>query len=288
MRIITAFLIIAAIMLFTSCEKPLSQFEATDSEAIFNVVLIDNNRVAELDILTATVPDTLTFISDPDTLTPIFWHDIDSTFEDFEPVISSEPVETEVGLFYEANVDYLITWFGTLNIFRFNNDADSLERYDKEFTLIGSREATCLKMGSTNYRRGWVLTSIGDAEFHSPTGEAQFFDYLYYHAQSNPDSVFEFGSRSLNDLVSFELGAQMRLKFDYNDSLYQPIVHIPSDIYYYRLAEPQVDPLGGFQVVLEMPAVDRIFGQLKFLLINIGDFSDDYAAQGYSYNYQIQ
>jgi hypothetical protein len=175
-----------------------------------------------------------------------------------------------------------------LHILKYNNAADSLERYERAFSLTGTREAVCLKMGSTSRRRGWVLTSIGDAIFRSSPGAPAFFDYLYYHAGSKPDSVFEFGSRSLNDLVSFNHGEELRLQFDYPDTSYRPIIFVPYNTYYYRRETAEADSSGGYKVVFNLPTVINLYGQLKFLLVNIDAASESYEAAGYSYNYRVQ
>jgi len=274
-------------ILFCSCDEPLSQTEATDNEAIYNVVLIDNYRVADLDIIPPDIPDTTEYLENPDTVNPIYWNKIEQTEEDLDIIISDQPVETEVGSFYQAEVTYTKTWSGNFNIIRYNNNADSLERFSKEFSLTGIREAICLKMGSTSQRRGWVLTSIGDAEFISSTEEPRFLDYLYYFSGSSSDSVFNFGSRSLNDLISFNLGEEVTIRFDLISDLDKLIMHVPVDNYNYQLAEFQPDPSGGYKAIFNMPSV-RLYGQLIFLVINAGDVSEDYLARGFSYNYKTQ
>jgi len=286
MRTSILMLVILSIM-FCSCDEPLSQLEATDNEAIYNVILVDNYRVGDLEIIPSDIPDTTSYIENPDTANILYWHKIEQTEEDFDIVISDQPVETEVGSFYQAEATYMKTWSGIFNIIRYNNNADSLERFSKDFALTGIREAICLKMGSTNQRRGWVLTSIGDAEFISPAAEPRFLDYLYYFSGSSSDSIFDFGSRSLNDLICFNTGEEVTITFDLLGDLDELIMHEPTDNYYYQLSEPQPDPSGGYRVVFNMPSV-RLNGQLKFLVINVGDISEDYLARGFCYNYKTQ
>jgi len=274
-------------ILFCSCDKPLSPMEATDNEAIYNVVLIDYYRVGDLEIIPSDIPDTTEYIENPDPVNPIYWHKIEQTEEDLDIIISDQPVETEVGSFYQAEVTYTKTWSGNFNIIRYNNNADSLERFSKEFVLTGIREAVCLKMGLTNHRRGWCLTSIGDAEFTSLTPEPRFLDYLYYFSGSSSDSVFDFGSRSLNDLIVFNTGEEVTIRFDLISDLDELIMHVPVDNYNYQSAEFQPEPSGGYKTIFNMPSVS-LYGQLKFLVINAGDVSEDYLARGFSYNYKTQ
>jgi len=69
-------LVILSIM-FCSCDEPLSQLEATDNEAIYNVILVDNYRVGDLEIIPSDIPDTTSYIENPDTANILYWHKIE-------------------------------------------------------------------------------------------------------------------------------------------------------------------------------------------------------------------
>lgn len=197
-------LIAVALLLACVGDKPLSPNEATDEEAIFNVLMIDNGRISELAILPASIPDTLAFIANPDSEQPLYWHVVDSTLDDFRVLFSDQPVQSPVGLVNQANVNMTKTWQGTFNILRYNDEADSLERYSKEFTLTGTRSAVCQQWGQTSQRRGWLLTAIGHARFVSPGSGYTFLNNLAYDSDSNDESIFHTGTMALEDIIRFD------------------------------------------------------------------------------------
>lgn len=286
--LIIAFTVIAALF---NCvgDKPVSSFEATDEEAIFNVMLIDNNRISSLEILPTDEPDTLGFMESPDTLHPLYWHNVVETEEDFEVIILDHLVETDIGMVYQANVTYMQTWTGTFETLKYNIAADSLERYSKEFTLEGTREAVCQQWGlSNNQRRGWILISIGDAQFISSGADYHFLSELYFDSHPDYDSVFSFNIQPPGDFIEFNPGEELTIRFDFNDDSDLLLMFLPADDSDYQLAEPVSHPDSGYQVVFNMPSQSDLYGQLKFLVVNAGLIDDDYKAFGYSFNYHIQ
>jgi hypothetical protein len=278
---------IALISLSCTGDKPLSQLEATDEEAIYNVVMVDYGRLAHLEILPTTLPDTLEFMANPDSLHPLGWHNVTDINESFDVNISDQLVQSPYGLVYQGVANYTKTWTGTFEILRYNGEADSLERYTKDFTLRGTRTAICQKWGITSQRRGWHLTSIGDARYESPGHSYPFLDHLYFHADSNPESVFVFGIRATEDLIEFESGEELTIRFEYHDPHDLLLLFIPANNYGYQLAEPQPRAGGGFEVVFSLPQVTRIYGQIRILVVNAGQYESDYKAIGFSYNYRI-
>ena len=142
-------------LIFLSCvgDKPLAQYEATDEEAIYNVVTIDNGRLSEFRVFSPDIPDTLGFMEMPESDQALHWHVVDSTDEDFRVTISSQPVQSPVGLVEQGSVTLTKIWMGTFNTLRYNEDGDSLERYIQAFELTGTRNGICQKWGQTSFRR---------------------------------------------------------------------------------------------------------------------------------------
>lgn len=277
-------------MLIFTCDKPTSQQEATDNEAIYNVILVDNYRLGSLEIFhsNTTIPDTIAFIEEPDTLNPIFWHDISETEEEFDVVINPEKVETEFGNFYQASVDYSKTWEGIFNLMRYNIDADSLERFSLVFSMQGEREAVCQQWGSAgSSRRGWKLIEMSGAEFRSSGSGSFSLSSLYYHADSRDDSVFSILSRELDEIPDFDISEQVRLSFNYETQNNLLLIYIPYNDYYYRAANIDTDDTGGYEVIFNMPS-RQLYGQLKFLTINLDEITERYKARGYGYNYHAE
>lgn len=271
-------------------EKPLSEIEATDEEAIYNVMFIDNYRLTTLDLISSDVPDTLEFIANPDPENPLYWHIVEGIDEDFQVDISNDLVDSPVGLIYSASVSYDKTYSGTFEILRYNEDTDTsnIERYSKEFVLKGTRDAECQQWGLSNQvRRGWLLTSIGDARFFTPEGGYHFLDDFYYNSSTDSMLDFTYGTYSLEDLVHFEPGEEVTVHYQLTDNNDLLLMYVPVNDFGYQMAVPQPDSPEGFKVVFNMPG-KKIYGQLRFLIINAGAFYDDYRASGYSYNYSTR
>ena len=286
MRYVIFFTVIIAIFA-TGCvgDKPLSEIEATDEEAIYNVIQIDNYRLSTLDLITS---DTVEFIINQDTLSTLCWHSVEETDEDFSIDISDHKVDSPVGPVYSASVEYSKTFVGTFETLRYNAEIDSMERFPKEFVLTGTRSAVCQQWGISNQvRRGWILISISDARFSTPGGGYHFLDSLCYVSSTDSMGVFSYGIRNLEDLVHFETGEEVTIHYRLIDDEDFLFVFVPVNDYAYQLAVPQPDSSGGFKVVFDMPA-RRIYGQLRFLVINAKAILSDYRASGYSYNYSTR
>jgi hypothetical protein len=281
--LISFFLILACVG-----DKPLSQYEATDEEAIFNVITIDNNRISELTIFRSDIPDTLDFAQNPDPENPMHWHVVDSTIEEIRVYISNHPVESPVGQVIQASAVLTNTWQGVFHSLRYNDDADSLERNEKEFELTGTRSAICQQWGQSSHRRGWLLTSISNASFTSPGGGQPFLNNLVYQSDSNTDSVFLNTIYEKDDILRFDTEEEITIRFNLSDDSDYLSMFIPMDNFSYELASPVAAAGGEYEVVVTMPSLNRIYGQIRFLVINAGDFSDVYHATGYSYNYRMR
>jgi len=279
-----------AVALLMGCvgDKPLSQYEATDEEAIFNVVMIDNGRISELEILPSSMPDTLEFIANPDPDQPLYWHVVDSTIDEFRVLFSDQPVQSPVGLVNQANVNMIKTRRGVFNILRYNDSADSLERYSKEFELTGTKSSICQQWGQTSQRRGWLLTAIGHARFVTPGNDQAFLDNLSYDSDSNNDTIFQTGTRNIEDILRFDAEEEVTLSFRVDDETDLVFIYVPVNNFSYSLAVPVPDGSGGYQVPFIIPSLSRIYGQFRFLVINAGNISSDYAASGYSFNYRVR
>jgi hypothetical protein len=287
MKIFGGILIAVLAFLFAcNSENPISELEATDEEAIFNVVIIDNARLSDMQAFPTDIPDTMEFMANPDPLAPLYWHAVDTVSERFQVSISDLPVESPVGLVYEASVLYTKTWEGTFNILAYNSFADSLERYTKDFVLNGSRSARCQRWGVTNQRRGWLLTKISDAHFAA--GAKEFLRHLYYHSESNDDSVFNAALKSLDSIPRFNAEETVSITFEIPETTDQTYIFVPVNNFSYELATPESAPGGGYQVTVTMPSISRMYGQFRFLVVNAGQFGQPYAAAGYSFNYRIR
>ncbi len=277
--------IIPAFIIACGGENPVSDYETSDEEAIYNVVILDNVRLSEIVAFPDSVPDTLAFIANPDPDQPIHWHVVDSTVERM-PINYSYDQPSPVGLVDQANANYSKKWYGFFNTITYNSDADSIERYTKEFEITGSRTAICQRWGNTNQRRGWLLTAISAATI-SAGGGLTFLQDLHFDSPSNDDSTFSRLIVSVEDLLRFDTEEQVTLNYELVSQTDLPYIFVPEDNFGYRLAEP-VQVGDGFEIDVIMPDRERIYGQFRFYVINAGDFEDDYRGSGYAYNYWMR
>jgi hypothetical protein len=287
MKTIVIIMMFGLVMLIAcNNDNPVSSLEATDEEAIFNVVMTDNLRLSDMTILPSAMPDTLAFIANPDPDTRLYWHVVDTTIESFQVTISDQMVPSDVGMVYEASVYYTKNIQGTFNILAYNEPGDSLERSSREFSLTGIRSARCQKWGVTNQRRGWLLTEISDAHFTQ--GGQEFLQNLRYHCDSNDDSIFVSSLKDTDLIPRFDADEEVTLTFHIPSSADYVYVLIPEDNYYYQQADLQSLGNGNYQVVATMPALSRLYSQLRFLVIGADYGGSSYVAAGYSYNYRVR
>mgnify|MGYP000145780503 CR=1 FL=1 len=276
-----------ALLFACTGDKPLSPIEATDEEAIYNLLFNDYWRLTTLDIIDQTVPDTAAFIADPDSGLGLYWHKIDSTREYLTIDISPQPVPSPVGDVYQGNVLYENTFYGSFFGMRYNASADTIERMSKAFAVNGRRSVICQQWGfPSQVRRGWLITSIGDVRFLSPGQSYHFLDSLAYRTPSQAETTFVFGNYSLDKLRRFSPGEQVTVNMVLVDSTDLLMFMIPYADFGYRQAELTADTNLVLTTTFIMPS-RSLYGQLRFLLINAGDWPAPYKAVGYSFIYRI-
>lgn len=288
MKHVFGFLLIFAVLIMAcSGKNPVSPIEATNEEAIYNVLFQDNYRIMVFDFLNLAMPDTVAFLANPDPNHPCIWHDVQYTNENLIVTVLDNPVQSPVGLVMEGRVTYTLTDTGKFRIIMYNPDADSIERDSIKFSINMTRSATCQQWGRVNsIRRGWLLTSISDARI---TGgqNYQFLSGLRYSSLSHRDTSFAYGTHEPGELLRFSPSEEVSVRYQTADSLDRVFIYIPNNNYGYRLAEPQKDSLGIWRATFTMPSVN-LYGQLFFYVVNVGNFDQAYRAVGYSYNYRIR
>lgn len=281
-------LIISASALILACtgDTPYSPYEATDEEAIYNVVLGDNLRAADLVIVPTEAPDTLAFIANPDSANPVYWHVVDSTEEDFQITFAGQ-VQSPVGMVEQANVVFTRNWFGSFKQLGYNPQADSLERRSADFQISGLRSAICQRWGTTRQRRGWLLISISDARY-SAGGSQNFLSRLVFHSESNDDSLFHHGLVTIDDMLRFDAGEEVTFNLELGNDSDLLYMYVPVNNYSYELAQLTPTQPGVYSVDVTMPSTRFMYGQLRFLVVNLGSYPNEYRDLGYSFNYRIR
>lgn len=288
MKYVFGFLwIFGAVVLSCSGKNPVSPIEATNEEAIYNVLFQDNYRIVAFDFLNIAIPDTEAFLANPDADHPCIWHDVQYTNENLIITVLDDPVQSPVGLVMEGHVTYTLTDTGKFRIILYNAAADSIERDSIKFSITMTRSATCQQWGRVNsIRRGWLLTSISDARVAGGQN-CPFLSGLGYSSLTHRDTSFAYGNHAPAELLSFSPSEAVSIHYQTPDSLDKVFIYIPSSNYGYRLAEPQMDSLGIWRATFTMPSVN-LYGQLFFYVVNVGNFNQAYKALGYSYNYRIR
>lgn len=288
MKYIIGFLVILGTLIMAcSGKNPVSPIEATNEEAIYNVLFQDNYRIVAFDFLNMAIPDTETFLVNPDPVHPCIWHDVQYTNENLIITVLDNPVQSPVGLVLEGHVTYTLTDTGKFRIIMYNSAADSIERDSVKFSITMTRSATCQQWGRVyTIRRGWLLTSISDARV-SGGQNYPFLNGLRYSSTTHTDTSFSYGTHEPGALLRFNPSEEVSIRYQTPDSLDKVFIYIPNNNYGYRLAEPQKDSLGIWRATFTMPSVN-MYGQLFFFVVNVGDFNLAYRALGYSYNYRIR
>ena len=289
MKYLNALLLFCLIFIAAcSGKKPLSIIEATNQEAIYNVLFQDNFRLVSFDFFDTVVPDTQTYLNNPDPDKPCLWHEVQYFDDDLIITILDQPVQSPVGLVYESHITYTVTDTGRFRMLRYNAAADSFERYSTKFNIRVARSATCQQWGRSNQlRRGWLLTSISDARVTTPGQNYHFLNDFGYSSLTHNDTTCVYDTYDPVVLVSFLQNEQVTVHYQIQDSLDKVFIYIPKNDYGYQLADPQQDSLGNWQTIITMPS-RKIYGQLFFLVVNVGRFDQVYKASGYSYNYRIR
>jgi|GEM_PF-1983869 hypothetical protein len=286
-HVIGIIFIFGLVIMACSGKNPVSPIEATDEEAIYNVLFQDNYRITVFDFFKIAIPDTAAFLANPDPNNPCIWHDVQYTSENLVITILDNPVQSPVGLVMEGHVTYTINDTGKFRIIMYNSAADSIERDSVKFNLTMTRSATCQQWGRTNtIRRGWLLTSISDARV-SGGQNYPFLSGLRYSSVTHADTSFVYGTHEPGEMLKFSPSEEISIRYQTPDSLDKVFIYIPSNNYGYRLATPQKDSLGVWRATFTMPSVN-IYGQLFFYVVNVGNFNQAYRASGYSFNYRIR
>lgn len=286
-RIIITIPIICSLLACTG-DKPLSPIEATDEEAIYNLLFNDYWRLTTLDIIDFSVPDTAAFIADPDSSRNLYWHTIDSTRENLVIDILPNPVPSPVGDVYQGNVLYENTFYGSFHIIRYNTASDSIERKTKPFALKGSRQVTCQQWGfPSQIRRGWLIWSIADARFVTLGQAYHFLDSLTYRTATQAETTLTYETLLFDQLRRFAIGEQLTVSVETVESVDRLFFVIPYNDFGYRLAEPASDSSGLMTFVFNMPS-RAVYGQLRLLLVNADDWLPPYKAVGYSFNFRTR
>ncbi len=251
--------------------------DATDEDAIYNIIRYDSPSAFSLDLLDLSVPDTnqglLTAFE------PIRWwhtigHDsLDIDIRIFEP----QPGDTSGAVPY-ANVRVVKYFWGTLEVIALDTAGGSPQRvrFSKSFGMLGVINSVFEKVGfDYNTRRGWRFMQISDAVFTSlsqtvppppPTVEIQMADSLI---RVNP------GIKLLRYIPQFTPGESVNVSIYPIDTSSVVSVRYPSGTGYMTQVPPR-GPGGVFRIGFTFPRYEE-FGHFLVDIINPAAITDSTA-----------
>ncbi len=251
--------------------------DATDEDAIYNIIRYDSPSAFSLDLLDLSVPDTnqglLTAFE------PIHWwhtigHDsLDIDIRIFEP----QPGDTSGAVPY-ANVRVVKYFWGTLEVIALDTTGGSPQRvrFSKSFGMLGVINSVFEKVGfDYNTRRGWRFMQISDAVFTSlsqtvppppPTVEIQTADSLI---RVNP------GIKLLRYIPQFTPGESVNVSIYPIDTSSVVSVRYPSGTGYMTQVPPR-GPGGVFRTGFTFPRYEE-FGHFLVDIINPAAITDSTA-----------
>jgi len=237
----TLFLFTAAISIILACNGSdvTRPADVIDEDAIYHMIIYDRQAEFNLDLLDFSVPDTTVAALAPDVL-DYYWFDLDHDSLDLIIDIDYPDTQDSLGSIPESDVRYMKYFYGSLEII--GSDSIGGEevpvRRSKSFTIRGEINAHFSKYGSdTNYRRGWLLTSISDVAYTS--GYTQGITQIIINSASHPGYIVTAGTHPLADIPVFLPGESLSVTVYGSNS---------SDIF--RIRYPAS---GGFQTFVIEP-----------------------------------
>jgi hypothetical protein len=200
--------------------------DATDEDAIYNIIRYDNPRTFNIDFLNMPVPDTSDLLAGTPYQPLHFWRTVtwdslfigigrpDTTLEDSSRII------------VVRTVDVKQMFRGNLEIIALDTAGGSqIVRLSKHYSAEGNIPATFKKYGfDYNTRRGWLLTSIGNTIYGNQLGQVRIWP------ADHPDSVISVGTReySLSQFPVFTTGESLIVSVTVPDSNDKVSIKYPS------------------------------------------------------------
>ena len=214
-RYIGVLALLSAVMSFscgdTGVTKPK---DATNEDAIYNIIRYDAPSLFNLDLLDFSVPDTLPFATG--TIVPtVYWYDPDrdSLFIDIQ--IRYPQSGDPIGTIPVANVSVSKHFFGSFEIIGVDTAGGGSEpvRMSKEFAIMGLIDAYFEKYGfDSDSRRGWLLTQISDAVFvGNVSGPQGNIGSITVSSPSYPDHVVDTTIKGFSGILTFAPGESLTI-----------------------------------------------------------------------------
>ena len=263
-RIIYFIALMAALVSLISCGTsgvdPIA--DATDEDAIYNIIRFDNPHAFNIDRLGTPVPDTSMILAGSPYQPLYFWRTVswDSLFIDINP--PDTIIEDSSRIVVTRSVDVKQMFRGKLEIIALDTaGGDHRVHLSKNYASEGIIRATFKKYGfDYNTRRGWLLTDIGNTIYGAQLGQVRIWP------ADHPGEVITVGTRvyPLNQFPTFTTGDSLIVSVTVPDSGDAVSIKYPSaaGFSWQRLVRNESGNFeGGFRFA-------QIFGE-KHILVDI-------------------
>jgi hypothetical protein len=183
--------------------------DANDYDAIYHIIVFDRANEFNLDLMDLSIPDTLApELTQYDSIQ--YWFNVTQDSLELPIDIDYPDFQDSLGSIPEAFVRELKYFYGTLEIIAVDTTGGGQEpvRLSKEFVIRGEITAEFSKYGGdTNYRRGWLMTHISDAQYTAqyPEGITQ----VTISSDSYPELIVSPARKSLDDVLVFAAGESL-------------------------------------------------------------------------------
>lgn len=191
--------------------------EPTNEDAIYNIIRFDRPSEFNIDLLDASVPDTLMALAGP-IIPTAYWYSFtrDSLFIAID-IRYPQPGDP-AGIVPVADVRVSKHFFGTFEIIGVDTTGGGSQpvRMSKEFTILGIIDAFFEKLGFDYHsRRGWLLTRISDAVFvGNVPGPQGTLGAITINSPSYPNHVVDTGIKDLADVMILTPGESLSVSIE--------------------------------------------------------------------------
>jgi len=218
--------------------------DATDEDAIFNIIRYDEPTAFDLDLIDFSIPDTSMVLGYP--YRPVhFWRTIETdSLNTALDVRLPGPGDT-IGTVAQATAVVRRIIRGKLEIIAVDTvgGSDLTVRLSKNYRMVGNIDAFFEKVGfDYNTRRGWVLRRISDAIFKPVVGDQSvILPTILISRASEPDSTITIypGIKTISLIPQFAMGESLLVTVLTQDTAGFVTMRFPSgNGYVYRRVEP--------------------------------------------------
>ena len=180
--------------------------DATDLDAIYRLVTIDETDEFNIDLLDFSIPDT----SAPNIIAYdqlFYWFDLSTDSLDLQISLDYPGSHDSLGTLPEAAVQMIKKFYGTLEIIGVDtvNGSEVPVRISRPFVIRGEVSAYFVKYGPDySHRRGWLMREISDVVYLA--GYPEGITQIMINSDSYSSFILTPGLKTLSEIPSFAPG----------------------------------------------------------------------------------